>query len=129
MLNLRMIMNWPVTSKPFAIAAEDGRILNSFKSLFRNCLQLLSPVQPTPMPPPNIAACIVDAMRVVRIIPIKDIRPPTFASWASNLFNYIELLPGNTVHIIFDNYAPLTNPGQILSKERFNKGIKRKIPP
>ena len=40
-LNLRMIMDWPVTSKPYAVAAEDGKVRSNSKTLFRNYLQCL----------------------------------------------------------------------------------------
>ena len=33
-LNLRMIMDWPVTSKPYTIAIEDGKVRSNSKSLF-----------------------------------------------------------------------------------------------
>ena len=66
-----MIMHWPVTSKPYAIAAEDGKVRSNRKSLFRNHLQALCPQQSTVNPSLSIYTCIVDAMRVVRMIAIK----------------------------------------------------------
>ena len=49
-LNLRMIMDWPVTSKPYTIAAEDGKVCSNSKSLFRNYLQCLCQVKPSSDP-------------------------------------------------------------------------------
>ena len=126
-LNLRMIMDWPVTSKPYAIAAEDGKIRSKAKSLFRNNLQLLCPEKPTKHPSLTICSSVVDAMRVVRFIPINDTNPTTFLSWAKKISGYIESLPGEVVHIVFDNYSPVDNPSKVLSKGRPNKGIERKI--
>ena len=126
-LNLRMIMDWPVTSKPYAIAAEDGKKRSNAKSLLRNHLQLLCPEKPSSEPAPTIHSSAVDAMRVVRLIPINDANPPTFLTWAKRVFNYIESLPGQVVHVVFDNYSQVDDPTKILSKGRENKGIERKI--
>ena len=49
-LNLRMIMDWSITSKLYAIAAEDGRVRSYSKSLFRNYLQCLCQVKPSSDP-------------------------------------------------------------------------------
>ena len=38
-LNLRQVMEWSITSKPYAIAAEDGKIRSKSKILLRNYLQ------------------------------------------------------------------------------------------
>ena len=40
-LNLHITMDWPATSKPYAIAAEDGKVRLNSKSLFKNHLQCL----------------------------------------------------------------------------------------
>ena len=40
-----MIMDWPVTSKPLAIAAENSKVRSNSKSLFRNYLQCLRQVK------------------------------------------------------------------------------------
>ena len=45
-LNLRMIMDWSVTRKPYAIAAEDGKVRSDSKRFFRNYLQCLYQVKP-----------------------------------------------------------------------------------
>ena len=66
-------------------------------------------------------------MRVVRMITIKDLNPPTFESWAKKVFNYILSLPGNTAHIVFDNYAPAPDPSKVLLKGRIDQGMERKI--
>ena len=86
-------MEWPITSKPWAICNEQSTSRSSSKSLFRNNLRLLSPQLPTSEPSKEIEACIVDAMRVVHIIPINDLRPPTFKFWACRLTC---LIPRNT---------------------------------
>ena len=105
-LNLRMIMDWPVTSKPYAIAAEDGKVRSNSKSLFRNYLQCLCQVKPSSNPSSAIQTSIVDATRVVRMISIKNVNPPIFLSWAKNFLSYIHGLPGDNLHIIFDKLQP-----------------------
>ena len=81
-LNLRQIMNWPVTNKPYSICSEDGKVKTNTKSLFRNKLQSLCPVAPANFAPKCVSASVVDAMRVVRIIPIKGTDPPLYSTWA-----------------------------------------------
>jgi len=125
-LNLRSIMEWPITSKPWAICNEQGTSRASSKSLFRNNLQKLSPQPAMSKPPEDIECCVVDAMRVVRIIPITGLEPQTFFSWAVRIVNYLKSLPGNTLHLVFDDYRAV--PGQTyLSKGRPNKGRERRI--
>ena len=101
-LNLRMIMDWPVTSKPYAIAVEDGKVRSNSKSLFRNYLQCLCQVKPSSNPSSAIKTSIVDATLVVRMISIKNVNPSIFLSWAKNFLSYIHGLPEDNLHIIFD---------------------------
>ena len=103
-LSLRQIMNWPVTNKPYSICSEDGKVKTNKKSLFRNKLQSLFPVAPTNFAPKYVSASVADAMRVVRIIPIKGTDPSLYSTWAKNLFPYIENVPGNNIHTVFGNY-------------------------
>ena len=84
-LNLRTIMDWPVTSKSYTIAAEDRKVHSNSKSLFRNHLQGLCEVKPLRVPPTAIQTSIVDVMRVVRMISIKNANPPIFLSWEKNV--------------------------------------------
>ena len=63
-------------------------------------------------------------MRVVRVIKIDDLKPPTFLAWAKNVFSYIEGLPGETAHIVFDNYVNETTLS--LTKGRNESDIERK---
>ena len=79
-LDLRQIMNWPVTNKPYYICSEDGKVKANTKSLFRNKLQTLCPVAPTNFAPKYVSASVVDVMRVVRIIPIKGTDPPLYST-------------------------------------------------
>ena len=66
---------------------------------------------------PDIAVCISDAMKIVRMIPATNLNPPTFMIWATNIFNYINNLPGKLCHIVFDVY-----PGQAGEFSRPSKG-------
>ena len=50
-LNLRQIMNRPVTNKPYSICLEDGKVKATTKPLFRNKLQSLCPVAPKTFTP------------------------------------------------------------------------------
>ena len=73
-----MVMNWSVTSKPYSICRENLKAQSNRKSDFRNKLQLMSSLKPTNIPPTDIKICVVDAMRVLRLIRIGTIQPPTF---------------------------------------------------
>ena len=99
-----MITNWPVTSKLYSICGENEKTRSSRKSDFCNKLQLMSPLKPTNIPPTDIKVCVVDAMRVLRLIPITTIQPPTFMKWAEAVKIYLENLPGNTLHVVLDDY-------------------------
>ena len=54
--------------------------------------------------PSDVSCSIVDAMRVVKMIPITNLRRPTFLGWAKRLYNYMKQLPGTVIHIVFDVY-------------------------
>ena len=120
-------MDWPITSKPYAIAAEDGKTRSNSKSLFRNYLQGLSPEKSSKEVPSDINTSIVDMMRVVRMIPISEAKPPTFLEWAKSIGKYLLGLPGKNLHLVFDNYSPVEDRSKVLSKGRPNDGQERKI--
>ena len=104
-LNLRYIMNWPVTNKTYSTCSEDGKVNEANrKSFFRNKLQSLRPVAPIKSPPTCMTTGVVDAMRVVWIITIKDTNPPLFLTWARKAFAYTEHFPGSSIDILFHNY-------------------------
>ena len=122
-LDLKLLLRWPITSKPWSICSEYSTKRSNAKSLFRNNLQLLSPIPATNNVPPDINMCIVDAMRVVRMIPVTNCS--TFLEWAKQVLNYFKFLPGKVIHIIFDVYGgDSTNS---LSKGRATKSRARKI--
>ena len=100
---------------------------NVVKSLLRNYLQQQSPEKLTKDPPAAIQSSVVDAMRVVRLIPITGASSPPFLPWAKRVFRYLEALPGEILHIVFDDYSPVGDPTKVLSNGRANKGKERKI--
>ena len=61
-LNLKYIMNWPVTTKPWAIWKAPGKTKADLKSLFCNSLLTLCPSQPATFQPQPIKCCVVDGM-------------------------------------------------------------------
>ena len=126
-LNLRQIMEWPITSKPYAIAAEDGKARSNSKSLFRNYLQSLNPQKASTEPSSDINTSVVDMMRVVRLISISDAKPPTFLEWAKSIGKYLLSLPGDNLHLVFDNYSPVEDRSKLLSKGRPSDGQERKV--
>ena len=76
--------------------------------------------------PPDISCTVVDAMRVVRMIPINNLTSMTFYGWAKRLVNYMKQLPGKKIHIVFDVYDEEGNRDS-LSKGRETKSRERKI--
>ena len=117
-------MHRPVTSKPYAIAAEDDKVRSDSKSLYLQCLRQ---VKPSSDPSAAIHTSIVDAMKVVRMISIKNANPLIFLSWAKNVFSDIHGLSGENLHIIFDNYSLPEDPTKVFSKGRVANGYERKI--
>ena len=103
-LDLRSIMDYCVTSKPWAIVNENEKSRESNKYLLRNYLQNICPV-PKKYTLPDTSASIVDAMRVVRMIGIGNLKPHTYRSWANQIKGYLDSLPGNSLHVIFDDYS------------------------
>ena len=77
-LDLKHVLQWPVTSKPWAIYSKVDQKRSSSESLFVNNLQLISPVPCTTTVPPKVLCCIVDLIRVVKMIPMTNLTPPTF---------------------------------------------------
>ena len=52
------------------------------------------------MAPGKIDCCIVDGGRLIRLLPITNLKENTFLAWAERLREFVEGLPGNTVRII-----------------------------
>ena len=103
-LDLCKIIDYCVTSKPWAIVSEDEKSRNNNKHLFRNYLQNLSPIPKTQKVPDNISTLIVDAMRAIRMISVAGLKLRTFKSLADGIMSYLSSMPGNNFHVIFDNY-------------------------
>ena len=103
-LDLRKIMEWPVTNKPWSICKEENKSRANHKSLFRNHLELLSSIPPTTTLPRGIHVSVVDAMQVVRLIPVSDLESRTFKYWGIHDLNHLNLLPGAEIYVVFDEY-------------------------
>ena len=69
----------------------------------------MPPLKPTNISLTDIKVCVVDAMRVLRLIPIITIQPQTFMKWAEAVKIFLENLPGNTLHVVLGD-------GNILKK-------------
>ena len=103
-VELKSAMHGRVTSKPWSIVNENDKTRANAKSAFRNLLQQSSPVSPTNAMPGDINVSVVDAMRVVKMISIKKVSPRTFRGWGNEFCGYLKRLPGDIIHIVFDNY-------------------------
>ena len=77
--------------------------------------------------PECVSKSVVDAMKVVRIIPVKGTDPPLYSTWARKLFAYIQNLPANKIHTAFDNYNCEGDQFISLSKERLESSTERNI--
>ena len=85
---------------------EDDNICQSQISLFRNHLQGMFLVPMMITPPDSMKAIIVDVMRFIRGTLITGLpKRGTFRMWATRPINRCKYLPGNVLHIIFDNYG------------------------
>ena len=123
-LNLKMIMNWPVFSKPWSIVDEDLKSRDNAKSTFRNNLQSMAPIDSTHNVPSGITTTIVDGMRVVRLMRPSNVRGKTLRHWAIAFMKYVIELPGNILHLSFDDYDYSYN---VPSKNRETVEVERDI--
>ena len=126
-INLKFIMNFPVTSKPYVICGDDGEARANPKLLFRNKLHSLCPIKPLPHTPIDICVSVVDAMRLLCMIPIKGCEPPRFLTWSKKVFSCIEKLPDTSIYIVFDNYAYYPDSFIPLPKGRKSDGAEKSI--
>eukprot|EP00794_Sanderia_malayensis_P002187 gene2187-2489_t len=124
-------MHWPITSKPWSLCNDKGDSRGSSKSLFPNNMQLPSPNGASAIPPQDIDCCIVDSMRVVRIMPINDLNPPNpsscdlLSSLHSQEPNEEELVDF-TLHYVYNRPKNETTPGESRYTMLFNGNAKAK---
>ena len=85
----------------------------------------MSPLKPKKIPPTDTKVCVVDATRVLRLIPITTIQPPTLMKSAEAVKTYLENLTENTLHVVLDDYSP--RHGNILKKSRPGSITEREI--
>ena len=92
-LNLKFSLKNKIKNRPPAPYFQKKKDENLFiifaspnKHLFRNYLQKLSPTKPV-LGEMFVPIVIVDAMKVVRMMPISKLKPPTFSNWAMSVFN------------------------------------------
>ena len=63
-------------------------------------------LKPTNIPPTDIKICIADAMRVLRLILITSIQPPTNVyETGRGSKKYLENLPRKTIHVVLNDYS------------------------
>ena len=123
-LNLRKIVEYCVTSRPWMIVNENEESRASQKHLLRNNLQNMCPIPKSSHKPENISTSIVDAMRVVNMISIAGLKPRIFRSWADAIMEHLKSYSGNNLHVLFDNYDYEHN---IPSKQRSVSQVERVI--
>ena len=129
-------MAWPVTTRPWSICKQDEKSRSNNKSQLRNSLQTMCPLKPQ-KEDPDIVVCIVDAMKIVRMIPATNLNPPTFMTWVTNKFNYINNLPGKQCHIVFDVYPdqagdfsrPSKGRHESVGERRYISNLSQQLPP
>ena len=129
-------MSWAVTTRPWSICKQDEKSLSNNKSQLLNNLQKMCPSQPR-KEDPGVAVCIVDAMMIVRMIPATNLNPPTFMTWATNIFNYINNLLDKICHIVFDIYPdqagdfsrPSKGRHESVGEQRYISNLSQQLPP
>ena len=125
-LDLKHVLQLPVTNKPRAIFPKVDKRRSSSKSLSRNNVHLISPARCTTTVPPDVSCYIVDAMRVLKMIAITNLTPPTFLGSLKRLYNSMKQLPGTVIHIVF-NVSEEEGHLNSSSKEKEIKTRERKI--
>ena len=69
-------------------------------------MQKLCPVKAVgPNAKPEIHTYVVDAMKIVRMIPVTNLQPRTFLTWTKKFLDYITNLDGIEIHVVFDQYS------------------------
>ena len=117
-LDYEFLVRWPITKAPWMICDEEEKSRCVSKPVFRNHLQNLNPIKPR-TEVTGISIYIVDAMKIVRMISPSNMTPSTFETWTVSFYNYINRLPGNVSHIVFDIYS-LNKDFAYPSKGRYN---------
>ena len=67
-------------------------------------MELFSPIPLTATLPQGIHVSVIDAMPVVRLIPVSDLKSRTFKYWAIYVLNHLNLLRGIEIHVVFHDY-------------------------
>ena len=88
-LELKQVMHGRVTEKPWSIVNENDKARSTAKLIFRNLLQQNSTVSPSNNVPADIEISITDAMRVVKMVPVKKLKLRTFRRWANDVSKYM----------------------------------------
>ena len=126
-LDYELLCSFPITSRPWSICNEDEKKRSVSKHTFRNSLQKLCPVKAVgPNAKPEIHTYVVDAMKIVRMIPVTNLQPRTFLTWTKKFLDYITNLDGTEIHIVFDQYSEdidLTRPSKGRSAEAEKKYV------
>lgn len=65
----------------------------------------MSPQKPTNNLPADIKICIVDAMRILRVIPVTNIQHPMLLTWTEVAKVCLDNLPGKVLHVVFDDHS------------------------
>ena len=128
MLDLRYLLEWSITSKPWALWSS-SKFKPNTKHLFRNNLQMQSPNKPDSQAPKDVKTSVKDGMRVVRIILIAGAHK--IEDWAQRLCSYLsQPPPGDTLHVIFDVYTNTYDYSQgrpVTGKRRFFFNLSQKF--
>ena len=95
--------------QPWSIYKEESKSRSNEKSFFQNHLKLLSPISSITVLPQGIHVSVVDALRVVRLIFVLVLsyfprKTSYFQYLATNVLNYLYLLPGAEVHVVLEDY-------------------------
>ena len=117
-------MNLTVTNKPYSVCSEDCKVKANTKSLSRSKLQSLCPVAPTNFAPKCVSASIVDAIRVVQIIP-KKVPIRHYIQFGQS--SYLHTFVYNNIAIAINSYNCQDDQFISLSKERLESSTERNI--
>ena len=88
-LELKQVMHGRVAEKPWSIVNENDKARSTAKLIFRNLLQQNLTVSPSNNVPAEIEISIADAMRVVKMLPVKKLKLRTFRRWANDVSKYM----------------------------------------
>ena len=100
----KLMMNWPVKTKPWSICNAVGDSRSTNKLLFCKALQELDPSKSETSSPLSID-CYKSGKHDLNKFQRLQSRENTFFCWAERIAIYLNSSPGETINVLFENHG------------------------